>query len=1168
MFARHSNKLETMKHRTYITLAATALLAATLAVVPLEAAAPGRAKLKRSAATHLARFEARQSSGNNIALYLSNTGFLAVNPTSPFAPGGFWPSGSTNNYIYQSGLNVLGLIDADADGLYGDTVETSAVYDAEWREGRASGTGSDPDATLFFSGSATDLDNWPDRFRTVDDDPDSPTFGLNVPLVIGDQDVVGFFTDVGGPVFQSAGTKRLGVEVAWRAVFISTGAERDILFVNWKLSNASEYVDPSEAPGGTPYDIRAALADLKSDFDIGTPTDDASAILPTRQLALAYDSDFYEESFGRQPAINGVVILQSPTEDDGLDNPTALEPDGNGLVDETFGGIMDAGLTHPVTGEPLVFPESVRNLPAERFFLYTMFTYGDQRPDPFSDAEAYRILSAQPGAALLPAFDPYADFLEATIVEDLRQNIVLGPFDLPAGGAEQNIWAACFFSPATNDPALNGRRADLSKLTPEGEFSRAIALGEVARATFEAGFLRPRPPAAPDFRLIPGDRQVTITWDDFPVHNTLDDYAGTLAARQLTLRDSLPPSFPYIDSYRAEDFEGFRVYRSLSGERGDAALIAQFDLDNNITDYTVTRTLSSGGFTGTGPLVLSLGTDTGLSFSFTDRGEDIGGLINGIPLFYTVTSYDFNPFNTGAESIESNLGFKRQDEQGRFVQQVAPRSGTSSRRAGTYSHLLSAGDGTMLEAAPVTLTADTLGSSSDTVRTDPLDPTNRSVYRKNLVLDITSPARAQVGALVAGDVEIVYGELLPDSGWLEIDSVEAAGPATRLFNLYYHWQDSRGYTISGSLLKKNFARERAEKIAAVSFQGRSDSVGVTYSGQVELFRGGRIDAKVAPLRVNGEVGTLLSPGITYPHPQYKFTAVPAAVGFAGMPFTVYQPMNIDQLNSEYVAGEAARTTSNMAAFAPGDIEIRWRSGTEVSVRDLTHRVEIRFSPFTDDGWGFLPLDTHDHEDMIWQSLHVHPKSERNYRLQPTAVYAPHPDNPDSISMALYVRGVELFVTGIVRRPAAGDVWLLRCEFNDPSGTQVSPVPGQRMVYRFNRGTDLPENENLRKVRVVPNPYLVSSALDGGPGDKTVLFTGLPPRATIRIYTISGILVNVLEHGPGVAESGFSAFDSGGGTRRFNLRTRFGQEMASGTYYFHVESARTGEKYLGKFSIIN
>jgi len=1133
----------------------------------LLAARGGRAKIKRQAGARLARFEARQSSGNNFAFYLSNTGFLSINPTSPFAPGGFWPSGSTNNYIYQSGLNLLGIIDSDGDGTFGDTVETSAVYDAEWREGRASGTREDPQSRLFFSTSSEDLALWPEQFSTLDDDPDSPTYGMRIPLVIGDQDVVAFFTDVDGPIFQSAGIHRLGIEVSQRVIFISTGIERDIMFVNWSVSNATRYVDPRET-AGVPYDIRGLLVDIKSDFDIGVATDDASAVLPSRQLALAYDSDFREQAFGRQPAIYGSLILYSPAEDDGIDNPTVFEPEGNGLVDETFGDIMDAGLTHPLTGEPLVFPEQVRNLKAERMYLYTMYTYGDQRPDPFSDAEAYRILSAAPGTNLLPDFDPYAHFLEATIVEDLRQNIVTGPFELPAGGEAKEIWAAFFFSPATNAPAVNGKQADLSRLTPEGEFSRALNVAEVARRTFEASFVRPKPPPAPDFRLVPGDRQVTITWDDFPVDNTYDDYAETFQASQLTLQDSLPDGFPRITGYRANDFEGFRVYRSLTGERKDARLIAQFDLDNKIVDYTVTRTVTQGDFTGTGPFLLELGQDTGLSFSWVDRGEDIGGLVNGAPIFYTVTSYDYNPFNAGGESLESNIGFKRQDALGRFIQQVTPRSQTSSFRPGSSEFSLTAGDGSSLDSEFHPLVTDTLGLSSDTVTTDPLDPTNRSVVRHNLVLDFLSQPNPQKKALVPGDVEIIFGQALPDSGIFTIDSVEAAGPATRLFNLYYHYRDSRGRVVAGQALEKSFPYSKRERIATFHFDGREDTLGVTYSGSVEIYRGGRADAKVAPLRINGITGTLASPGITYPHPDYRFTAIPATVTFPGEPFVVYQPMNIDQLNSEYISGESARTTSNMAAFAPGDIEIAWQSDSRVQVRDLTHRTGIRFSEFTDDGWGFLPLDEFTHEEIIWQSLHVHPKHKRTCRLRPEAVYYSHPDNPDSLSMALYVRGVELFITAIKNKPSSGDSWLVRCDFNNTSGEFVSPVPGQRVVFSFLAATDYPEDEVVSKVHVVPNPYLISSALDAGPGNKSVMFTGLPRECTIRIYTISGVLVNVLEHGPGVPESSFSVSDTGGGTRRFNLRSRFGQEMASGTYYFQVESKRTGEKHIGKFSIIN
>jgi hypothetical protein len=1123
-------------------------------------------KTKRVASARLQAFRARQSSGNNFAFYLSNSGFLAVNPTSPFAPGGFWPSGSTNNYVYQSGINILGIVDADGDGTFSDTVETSAVYDAEWREGYASGAKDDPGARLFFSTGDDDLTGWPDEFRTVDEDTDSPTFGLRVPEVIGDQDVVTVFTDVDGPVFQGAGVHRLGLEVRQRVVLISTGIERDIMYVNWTLENASYYVSRSEV-AQTPYDIRGLLVDIKTDFDIGVATDDASAVMPTSQLALAYDSDFREEDFGRQPGIMGSTILYSPVEDDGLDNPTVFEPEGNGLVDETFGEIMDAGLVHPVTGELLVFPEEVRHLKAERFYLYTMYTYGDQRPDPFSDAGAYRILSAAPGTNLLPAFDPYADFLEATIIEDLRQNIVTGPFDLNAQDEPVDVWAAFYFSSADNDPNVNGHKADLSQLNPEGEFSRVLQLAEAARLTYEAGFLRAKPPTAPELRLIPGDRQVTITWDDLPVSNTYDDYADSYQAAQLVLKDSIPDGFPGIDGYRGNDFEGFRVYRSLTGERKDAVKIAQFDLDNGIVDYTVTRTLTQGGFTGTGPYDLQLGDDSGLSFSFVDRGDDLGGLINGVSLFYTVTSYDYNPYNSQGESLESNIGFKRQDSQGRFVQQVAPRDASSSYRAGGYESGQAGGDGGAIEGTQRALVADTLGSSSDTMTVDPLDPTNRSVLRHNLVVDFPETPQPQTAALAAGKLDIIHGLALPDSGVFVIDSLEAADPSTRKYNIYYHYSDSRGRVVEGRSLEKSFSYNTAAKVATFRFDGRDDTLGVTYSGAVEIRRGGRADAKVAPLRVNGVTGTVINPGVAYPHPQYRFTALPATVSFPAEPFVVYQPMNIEQLNSEYIAGETARTTGNMAVFAPADIEISWESETRVSVRDLTHRVDIRFSEFTDDGWGFLPLDEISHEEMIWQSLHVHPKHKREYRLKSEAVYFSHPENPDSISMGLYVRGIELFVTAVGTRPKAGDVWLLRSDFNSTSTSQTSPVPGQRVVFRFQKATDRPEDEILGKVHVVPNPYIVSSALDPGPGDKAVQFVGLPRECTIRIYTLSGILVNVLEHGPGVPESGYSAFDSGGGQRLFNLRNRFGLEMASGTYYFHVESKATGKESIGKFSII-
>ena len=47
--------------------------------------------------------------------------------------------------------------------------------------------------------------------------------------------------------------------------------------------------------------------------------------------------------------------------------------------------------------------------------------------------------------------------------------------------------------------------------------------------------------------------------------------------------------------------------------------------------------------------------------------------------------------------------------------------------------------------------------------------------------------------------------------------------------------------------------------------------------------------------------------------------------------------------------------------------------------------------------------------------------------------------------------------------------------------------------------------------VVPNPYMATSFLDLSPDSRRVEFVNLPDRCTIRIYSLGGHLVNVLNH---------------------------------------------------------
>ncbi len=57
----------------------------------------------------------------------------------------------------------------------------------------------------------------------------------------------------------------------------------------------------------------------------------------------------------------------------------------------------------------------------------------------------------------------------------------------------------------------------------------------------------------------------------------------------------------------------------------------------------------------------------------------------------------------------------------------------------------------------------------------------------------------------------------------------------------------------------------------------------------------------------------------------------------------------------------------------------------------------------------------------------------------------------------------------------------------------------------------PEDIDLTTVRVVPNPYIASSTWTCGPGGRRIDFINLPDKCTIRIYSMGGNLVNVLNH---------------------------------------------------------
>jgi hypothetical protein len=101
---------------------------------------------------------------------------------------------------------------------------------------------------------------------------------------------------------------------------------------------------------------------------------------------------------------------------------------------------------------------------------------------------------------------------------------------------------------------------------------------------------------------------------------------------------------------------------------------------------------------------------------------------------------------------------------------------------------------------------------------------------------------------------------------------------------------------------------------------------------------------------------------------------------------------------------------------------------------------------------------------------------------------------------------------------------------------------------------------LDRIYVVPNPYVVYSDLEmpGSTATKRGLnvlqFRNLPPRCTIRIYTLTGELVDTIH------KDDLLSYAS------WNILSYEGQRLAYGVYIYHVDVPEVGEK-IGRFGLI-
>lgn len=302
-----------------------------------------------------------------------------------------------------------------------------------------------------------------------------------------------------------------------------------------------------------------------------------------------------------------------------------------------------------------------------------------------------------------------------------------------------------------------------------------------------------------------------------------------------------------------------------------------------------------------------------------------------------------------------------------------------------------------------------------------------------------------------------------------------------------------------------------------------------------------------------------------------------------------------------------------------DIEMTWgASGAIASVRDVTNHVDVPFKAtpqasygFVDDNNGNGVIDWQDfdaldgvaqHEANIGFCLADPGAGNRGLLVQNPAILPvstnggtfPAPfttETSDPANFATTGTGFGIYINGqrfIFQltggaAPASGTKWTLRSYAGivraatnaggtDPSGYTYtgqtassqppsgSPaIPGLRVVFNVAAATQAtPETaEVLANVHTVPDPYYVTNALEITANSKVLKFVNLPTQAIIRIYSLSGVLVSVITHNdPGL-----------GGEETWNLRNRNNQFVASGVYFYQVETP-AGNTKVGRFTIVN
>lgn len=143
-------------------------------------------------------------------------------------------------------------------------------------------------------------------------------------------------------------------------------------------------------------------------------------------------------------------------------------------------------------------------------------------------------------------------------------------------------------------------------------------------------------------------------------------------------------------------------------------------------------------------------------------------------------------------------------------------------------------------------------------------------------------------------------------------------------------------------------------------------------------------------------------------------------------------------------------------------------------------------------------------------------------------------------------------------PKSGDLYKIK--FNRPFWT-TDTLTFSANIKEFLVEKDIASD--LKKVKVVPNPYVATNALEPALANtdfnqrRRIMFTHVPAQCTIKIFSVSGVFIDEIDVN-NASDDGIAYWD---------LLTKDRMELAAGMYIYYIKAVKTGDEVMGKFAIL-